>query len=54
MVYGYEDWARTRSVTQAELLREYRKHGLTHQDLLKDLGDHPEYEGADVLDALGY
>ena len=51
MIYS-EEWSRQITVTQAEAVREYRRHGLDRDDLTR--GDHPEYRGADVLDALGY
>ena len=53
MIYS-EEWARENTFTRAEAEREYRKHGLTTLDLLRDLGSHAEYAGAAVLDALGY
>ena len=53
MIYS-EEWARQITVTPAEAVREYRRHGLGRDDLIRDLGDHPEYQGAAVLDALGY
>lgn len=54
MIYGTEDWAREQIVTKAQAAREYRRHGLAAAALFNDLGDHPTYKGADVLDALGY
>ena len=53
MMYD-EDWARDNVFTKPECVREYRKHGFTEIDLIADLGDKPEYSGADVLNALGY
>lgn len=53
MIYT-EEWARRNTFTQAECVREYRRHGLTRDELIRDLGDHSEYRGADVLDALGF
>ena len=53
MIYT-EDWARENTFSQAECTHEYAKHGLSADDLITDLGDHTEYAGADVLDALGY
>ena len=53
MIYS-EEWARDNRFTKAECVREYRKHGLTETDLTTDHGDHAEYDGADILDALGY
>lgn len=53
MIYT-EDWARENTFSKPECITEYAKHGLSADDLTADLGDHPEYPGADVLDALGY
>ena len=53
MIYS-EDWARAGTFSRAECVREYQKHGLTADDLKSDLGNKPEYSGADILDALGY
>lgn len=41
-------------VTKDEATREYERHGLTVAELIADLGDHAEYEAADVLRWLGY
>ena len=53
MMYS-EEWARNNVFSKAECVREYHKHGLTEADLIADLGDHDEYAGADILNALGY
>ncbi|KKL73309.1 hypothetical protein LCGC14_2076240 [marine sediment metagenome] len=53
MIYT-EDWARENTFSKPECIREYAKHGLSADDLIADLGDHAEYTGADVLDAIGY
>lgn len=54
MIIYSEEWAREGTFSQARCIREYAKHGLATDDLITDLGDHTEYAGADVLDALRY
>ncbi len=52
--YGSEEWARTITVPLASAICEYKRNGFTEADLISDLGRHETYQGAAVLDALGY
>jgi hypothetical protein len=49
----YEE-ALTINVTKAQALAEIRKHGIDPNEFLEDMGDHEDYDGAEVLAWLGY
>lgn len=42
------------TISRALAQGECQKHGVDFEDLLVELGDHPEYEAATVLGWLGY
>lgn len=41
-------------VTRQEALREIRRHGLSEQEFLEEVGDRATYRGKEVLDWMGY
>ena len=49
----YDD-ALKATVDAATARREVERHGHDWNEFVADLGDRVEYEGADVLDWLGY
>lgn len=48
------DEAHDATVSRACARREILKHGADWQEFLTEVGDKPEYVGAEVLDWLGY
>ena len=41
-------------VTRAEALREVQAHDASQAEFLREMGDHEEYHGGEVLRWLGY
>lgn len=39
---------------EAVAIAEYQAHSFSEFELVEDLGNHAEYEEADILEALGY
>lgn len=42
------------TVSRAEAIAEIKRHGIDPAEFLSEIGDYPEYAGADVLAWLGY
>lgn len=54
MTYSYWEAINLTDISAAESKREVEKHGLSWDAFVSEVGEKAEYEGAEILNWIGY